>query len=167
MIHSLLSKIDSKLRFEEARAHCDVPCGIYDPSAAQISALTVVRMVDLIEELGADTAEWDLAAANKMIRCVAQKEEHAEDVKHEVRIIWGDYLKGAALEEHPNAHDLTHRIMLKASACRQGVSREDAVELVELVNEFAELFWQTKGVETTRAVCPYAPSLETVYPVLK
>lgn len=162
MIHSLLSKLDSKVRFEKASAHCDVPCGIYDPSTALISALTVVRMVDLIEDLEANTADWDRAAANKMIRCVAQKEEHAEDVKQEVRIIWGDFLKDVA----PETHDLTHRIMLKASACRQGVNREDAAALVELVNEFAELFWEAKGVETTRAVCPYEPKLETVYPVL-
>ena len=162
MIHSLLSKLDSKVGFEKASAHCDVPCGIYDPSTALISALTVVRMVDLIEDLESNTAD-KAGVANKMIRCVAQKEEHAEDVKHEVRIIWGDFLKEAAAQE---AHDLTHRIMLKASACRQGVNRDDAVELVELVNEFAELFWKAKGVETTRAVCPYEPKLETVYPVL-
>ena len=161
MIHSLLSKLDSKVGFEKAKAHCDVPCGIYDPSRALVSALTVVRMVDLIE--AEEGCSADNAAANKVIRCVAQKEEHAEDVKQEVRIIWGDFLKDAAAE---GAHDLTHRIMLKASACRQGVNRDDAVELVELVNEFAELFWEAKGVETTRAVCPYEPKLETVYPVL-
>lgn len=160
MIHSLLSKLDSKVGFQKAKAHCDVPCGIYDPSRALVSALTVVRMVDLIEALDTDDKT---GAANKMIRCVDQKEEHAEDVKQEVRIIWGDFLKDAAAE---GAHDLTHRIMLKASACRQGVNRDDAVELVELVNEFAELFWEAKGVETTRAVCPYEPKLETVYPVL-
>ena len=51
MIHQLLEKLDAKFHFEEAQAHCDIPCGIYDPSTAQIAALTVVRMMDLMADL--------------------------------------------------------------------------------------------------------------------
>ncbi|HFQ62329.1 MAG TPA: superoxide dismutase, Ni, partial [Epsilonproteobacteria bacterium] len=35
-------------KISEVKAHCDVPCGIYDPIVAQIAALSVVRMVDLM-----------------------------------------------------------------------------------------------------------------------
>ena len=51
MIYQLLTKLDKKFHFEKARAHCDIPCGIYDPSTAQIAALTVVRMMDLMAGL--------------------------------------------------------------------------------------------------------------------
>jgi len=56
--------------------------------------------------------------------------------------------------------------MLTGSACKQGVDRDAAVKLVDLVNQFAEIFWSTKGVNTKRAVCPYPPELEVVYPDL-
>ncbi len=56
--------------------------------------------------------------------------------------------------------------MLKASACKQETHREDAVALVELVNEFAEKFWDSKGKGTKRVDAPYAPALPVVYPEL-
>lgn len=165
MIHGLIEKISGDA-ISDVAAHCDVPCGIYDPAPLLISALTVVRMIDIMEELEGHKPASNIAYQNTMARCVAQKEEHAEQAKHEVRIIWGDFLKAPQFEKFPNAHELVHNIMLTGSKCKQGVSRDDAVKLVELCNEFAEMFWAVKGVETKRATCPYAPALETVYPVL-
>ncbi|MFK8052613.1 MAG: superoxide dismutase, Ni [Woeseiaceae bacterium] len=165
MLHGLIEKVSGKA-IEDVAAHCDVPCAIYDPAPLLISALTVVRMIDIMEELEGHKPESNIAYQNTMSRCVAQKEEHAESVKHDVRIIWGDYLKAPQFEKFPNAHELVHNIMLTGSKCKQGVSRDDALQLVSLCNEFAELFWATKGVDTKRATCPYKPSLETVYPVL-
>jgi nickel superoxide dismutase len=52
------------------------------------------------------------------------------------------------------------------SKCRQSVARENGVELLNLVNRFAEIFWETKGVETKRVVAPYKPSEEIIYPIL-
>ncbi len=162
MLHSLISKLDAHI--ESAQAHCDVPCKIYDTAPTLIAALTIVRMIDIMEELEAKTEDkTSLSYLNTISRCVAEKEEHAEKVKHDIRVIWGDYIKAPQLEKHPSLHELTHNIMLKASAARQGVSRDAAVELVELVNQFAEIFWETKGVKTKRAVAPYPPALEVVY----
>ena len=165
MLHRVIDAIAGD-QAEELQAHCDVPCAIYDPAPILISALTVVRMIDVMEEWMSHKPDSELALHNAISRCSAQKEKHAEDVKHEVRVSWGDYLKAPQFEKFPNAHELVHNIMLTGSKCKQGVSRDDALKLVELCNEFAELFWATKGVETKRAVCPYKPSLETVYPVL-
>ena len=69
-------------------AHCDVPCGIYDPHGAELAARTVARMVELIGQLPKDNPSE--ADRNKFVRCVAVKEQHAEIVKHEVTVIWGD-----------------------------------------------------------------------------
>lgn len=166
MFRPLLERTRQSFAIENAEAHCDIPCGIYDTAPALISALTVVRMVDLMAELQSNKSADDLEYQNKMSRCIQQKEEHAELVKHEIRIIWGDYFKAPQLEKFPQTHELVHKIMMQGSKCRQGTSREDAVTLVGLVNEFAEIFWATKDVKTKKAVCPYEPKLETVYPDL-
>ncbi len=165
--HGLLDKIDQVAGFDEVDAHCDVPCKIYDPATAQIAALTVLRMIDIMAEKEGGTSDKGSSDyINTMSRAVANKESHAEDVKREVRVIWGDYFKAPQFEAFPEIHELTHSIMLIGSACKQTVNRDKAVELVEAVNRFAEIFWATKDVKTKRATCPYPPSVEVVYPDL-
>lgn len=166
MLYKLFHHIDQRFGVEHASAHCDIPCGIYDPIVAQISALTVVRMIDLMNDLQAKHSEADQEFRNSFARYVAVKEEHAEKVKAEVRIIWGDYMKAPHFEKYPNLHELVHKIMMLGSKVRQTSDRETAVHFVEAVNEFAQIFWETKGIATKRAKAPYAPSLELVYPAL-
>lgn len=167
MIYKVLENLDSKYGFEEAKAHCDVPCGIYDPIVAQISALTVVRMIDLMHDLEVKSGGSDDAAYfNSMARYIAVKEEHAEKAKTEIRVIWGDYIKEQHLEKFPQLHSVVHKIMQLGSKSRQTVDRDAAVAFVEAINEFAEIFWATKSVATKRAKAPYAPALELVYPDL-
>lgn len=166
MFHPLLNSLDRIFHFEKAQAHCDIPCGIYDPHHAQVGALTVVRMMDLMADLEESHEKGSVAYDNSMSRYIAVKEEHAELTKHEIRIIWGDYMKGQKLEDYPQVHDVVHKIMLLGSSARQTADREVGLELVDAVNEFAEIFWATKGVDTKKAKAPYAPGLEMVYPDL-
>ena len=149
----------------KAFAHCDVPCGIYDPISAQLSALSVVRFLDLILELG-EPAGCSIAEQSRLMRLVLQKESHATDVKTQVNIIWGDYFKSSHIERHPELPSLAHLIMQSASSCKQTNSVEEGRSLLELVNQFAELFWSTKEVKTRRVIAPYQPSLPVVQPVL-
>lgn len=139
-------------------AHCDIPCGIYDPHLAQVGALTVIRMMDLIADARGD--------AHAVSRLAKVKEEHAELVKHEIRIIWGDYIKEEHLVKHGKLHELVHNIMQLSSKARQSTDRKVAEELLAKVNQFAEIFWETKGVKTKRAASPYEPRAEVVYPIL-
>ena len=166
MIYQILHKIDEQLHIENVSAHCDIPCGIYDPIVAQISALTVVRMLDLMTEFDAKTPERNKEYMNSMARYIAVKEEHAERAKAEIRVIWGDYMKAQHLEKYPNAHALVHKIMQLGSKVRQTTDSEQATQLVDAINEFAQMFWETKGIATKRAKAPYAPALELVYPAL-
>ena len=149
---------------DTAYAHCDIPCGIYDPHQAQIAALTTIRMVQLIEAL--DSA--DLSATEKSARLgryTATKEEHAELCKHELRVLWGDYFRPEHVEQHPQLHDLIFGAMKIASRVRQEVNADATQELLARTQEIAEIFWQTKGAGTTKQ-----PSLqgaaggEIVYP---
>lgn len=165
MLHKIVNSLDKVLGFETASAHCDIPCKVYDPATAQISALTVIRLLDLIQELNAKDA-LSLADHAQLVRLVAQKEEHAAKVKDEVRIIWGDYYKQPQFDLLPKANELVHSIMLQASKCKQHIDRANGEELLKLVNEFAEGFWLTKNVKTFTANSPYPPAAAVVYPKL-
>lgn len=164
MIYKLVQALDRHVHIAQAKAHCDIPCGIYDPHGAQVAALTVVRMIDLMNELQGKGGSQNMEGANSMTRYIVVKEEHAEKVKHEVRVIFGDYIKAQHVEQHHDLPALVHRILQLASKARQTADRENAVALVEAVNQFADIFWQTKGITTHRAKAPYAPALEVVYP---
>jgi nickel superoxide dismutase len=166
MFHSILEKMDRVFHFDEASAHCDIPCGIYDPHLAQLAALTVIRMVDLMTELDQAPKVENLTYHNSMARYIAVKEEHAELCKREIRVIWGDYIKAEHLEKYPELHGLVHKIMQLGSKARQSSDRETALELLAAVNQFAEIFWATKGIATKRVKAPYKPGEEVVYPAL-
>ena len=101
MFYKLVETLDKKLGFEQAKAHCDIPCGIYDPITAQIAAVTVVRMIDLMTDLESKGGDKGMDYVNTMSRYVEVKEEHAEKAKHDVRVIWGDYIKAQHLEKFP------------------------------------------------------------------
>ena len=149
---------------KNAYAHCDIPCKIYDPAVSLIAALSVVRLTDILLEIG-DLNSLD--NQSKLARVVAQKEDEAQKVKDEVNIIWGDYFKEPQLEAFPETHEIVHGIMRLGSKCKQEVSREAAEELLQELNRFADIFWKTKDIETQRVIAPYPPALPMIVPVLE
>jgi nickel superoxide dismutase len=149
-------------------AHCDIPCGIYDPHEAQVAALTVVRMTQLIAELGKpapDAKAEDVEAFQaKLSRYVAVKETHSERVKAELRILWSDYFTPDHLKQYPTLHETFWTAMKAASKARQGTNPADALELSKKVQEVAELFWKSKGAKTVRQPSMQKSGGEMVYP---
>jgi len=135
-------------------AHCDIPCGIYDPHEAQIAALTVIRMDQLIGELAMPPTDAKPEAralyVSQLARYTAVKEQHAERAKAEIRVIWGDYFTPDHAKQYPQAHELVWKIMKQGSKCRQGTNLADAQELLKLIQDFAEIFWTTKGSKTRK-----------------
>jgi nickel superoxide dismutase len=125
-----------------AYAHCDIPCGIYDPAGAQQAARTVARMVELIGQI--DPASTAVADRNKFIRCVSVKEQHAELVKREVQVIWSDYFKPEHLAAAPDLHTKVWNILKLAGKNKQSIDAEAAAQLEAAVKEFADIFWATK-----------------------
>jgi nickel superoxide dismutase len=166
MLFQWIEKLDQVFGFEKARAHCDIPCGIYDPHQAQVAALTVIRMIDLMNDLkqahGPDTPDY----INNMSRYVMVKEEHAELVKREIRVIFGDYVKQEQLDKFPELPALVHKIMQLGSKSRQTADRQAALDLLQAVNRFAEIFWATKNIQTKVVKAPYKPGEDIIYPVL-
>jgi nickel superoxide dismutase len=149
-------------------AHCDIPCGIYDPTDAQLSALTIIRMDQLIAEAAAPAmdakAEDRSAYISKIARYTTVKEQHAERLKNDVRVIWGDFFTPDHAKQFPQIHELTWKILKQASKARQGTNVADAQELLKLVQEFSEVFWQAKGAKPHRVPSMQKPGGELVVP---
>ena len=167
-MRTLLKVLIQLLPAKMVYAHCDIPCGIYDPHGAQIAAHTVIRMVNLINDVKASSANPPFEERKKIISQVARltkvKEEHAELVKHETRILWGDYFKPDYVKDHPELHELVFQTMKLASKARQNVDIDVANELLANVQKIAEIFWKTKGVKTARMKSPYPSGGEIVIP---
>lgn len=168
MQEGLFTILSTFLSTKIAYAHCDIPCGIYDPHQAQLAAHTVIRMTSLINDLKASSNEPSFDERKKIISQISRltkiKEEHAELVKHEVRILWGDYFKEEHLKEYPNLHDLVFRTMKLASKARQEINIDAAKELLVVAQEIAEIFFKTKNRKSVRVPSVYPTGLEMVLP---
>lgn len=143
---NIITKILPKIK---ASAHCDIPCGIYEPTSAKIAAKTVLRMIRQLKEINlpSDWSDKDqvLEYLNAVTRRIAVKEEHAEICKKELRIIWGDFFKEEHLQKYPNLHSLFWKAMKLASATKQDLDEEDAQELCQTIDEIAKIFYQVKN----------------------
>jgi nickel superoxide dismutase len=163
-----LGIVDAVRPARVVHAHCDIPCGIYDPHEAQIAALTVVRMDQLIGELAKPAAgakpEDVEAYQAKLARYVVVKEVHSERVKAELRVLWGDYFTPDHLKQYPTLHETFWMAMKAASKARQGTNSADALELSKKVQEIAEIFWKSKGAKTQRLPSMQKSGGEMVYP---
>ncbi|MEK7617093.1 MAG: superoxide dismutase, Ni [Patescibacteria group bacterium] len=122
-------------------AHCDIPCGIYDPKSAQLAAKTVLTMVQKINELPKENASVE--DRNSFVRMVQVKEEHAEICKKEILILWTDYFKSEHLEKFPDLHDLIWKTAKLCSDNKRAVDEVKAKELIEAVDKIAVIFEKT------------------------
>lgn len=129
-------------------AHCDGPCGVYDPASARIAAeavLSMTKKMSALETPDASNTQAMLAYNNTLSRYIAIKEEEAQKTKDELLILWTDYFKPPHLEEYPDLHDMFWKAAKLCSACKVEVSLEHAQELLDAVKQIHDLFWKTKG----------------------
>jgi len=122
--------------------HCDVPCGIYDPKPAQIAAATVLKMVDKL--LDSPKVNRGVEDRNTTVRCIWTKEEHARKCKEEILILWTDYFKPEHLQMFPDLHEKFWKAAKLCSQNKQHVDKNLAQQLVDAVNEIAEMFNKSK-----------------------
>jgi len=130
-----------------AHAHCDGPCGVYDPSTARINAEAVLSMTKKLIALQMPTSfnqRAILTYQNTLSRYVAIKEEQAQKCKDELLILWTDYFKPIHLEQQPELHDKFWKAAKLCSSTKVEVSLEHAEELMTAVKEIHEIFWATK-----------------------
>ena len=150
MVNGVFKLVNWLFPARVAHAHCDIPCGIYDPIAAKIAAQTVLKMVSRIQGLekpGADAkAEAWATYENTLGRYITVKEEHAQLCKKELDILWHDYFRPDHLEKYPDLHNTVWQANKLASKNKQNVDLDAAKEMVATVDKVAVIFWATKNV---------------------
>ena len=124
-----------------ASAHCDLPCGIYDPEQARIEAESCYR---IIEKYAANED------ATFRTRAIAIKEERAELVKHHLDVLWHDYFKPEHLEKVPNLHELFWNANKQVSKVKASTNLADAKKLLDQIDEIDAAWKATGGEEKTR-----------------
>jgi len=119
----------------EASAHCDLYCGVYDPAQAKIEALSCLKTLEKYH--GSDDTHFQQ-------RCVMVKEARAEEVKHHLMVLWADFFTPAHFEEHPSLHETFWKAIHQAGEVKKSTDTAVAQQLLDLIDEIAEVFWSTQ-----------------------
>ena len=115
-------------------AHCDLPCGVYDPAQARIEAESVLAIMK----------KYDGLDEHNKVRAIIIIEQRAELVKQHLWVLWTDYFKPEHVEKYPNLHDLFWKATKQAGECKHHLDVAEAEKLLEQINEIAEIFAATK-----------------------
>jgi len=131
----LLNSLLQQLPATTVYAHCDLPCGVYDPAQARIEAVSVYGIV----KKALDNKEPDF-----QMRATLLKEERAELVKHHLWVLWTDYFKPEHLEKFPQLHDLLWKATKAAGEAKHHNDLESAKALLDAIDEVGKVFAESK-----------------------
>ena len=123
------------------RAHCDLPCGVYDPEQARIEAESCYK---IIEKMGQNSDPTFTA------RAIDIKEERAELAKHHLDVLWHDYFKPEHLDKYPDLHETFWKASKQASKVKQSLDAAAAKDLLAMIDTIDEMWKATGGPEKTR-----------------
>jgi nickel superoxide dismutase len=134
-LNSLWAIVDRFSPPERVSAHCDLPCGVYDPAQARIEAESVKGCQEKYQ-----------ASDDEIFRqrAILIKEERADLVKHHLWVLWTDYFKPEHVEKYPNLHQLFWDATKAAGAAKKSVDPADGEKLLGLIEEIDKIFWETK-----------------------
>lgn len=118
-------------------AHCDLPCGVYDPAQAKIEAESVKATIQ--KALASDDPDF-------RTRAILIKEQRSTLVKEHLWVLWTDYFKPPHFEKYPQLHTLVNEATKLAGAAgtKSSLDLEVADQLLAKIDEIAEIFWATK-----------------------
>jgi nickel superoxide dismutase len=121
---------------QTVHAHCDLPCGIYDPAQARIEAESVKACQEKYQ--GSDDAIFK-------DRAVSIKEQRANLVKEHLWVLWTDYFKPEHLETYPQLHDLFWNATKEAGNAKRSEDPAQGQKLLDAIDELSKVFWETKS----------------------
>ena len=125
-------------------AHCDVPCGIYDPAQARIEAESVKAIQERYQKAD-DMKSAAETAEDYRTRCLAVKEQRADLVKEHLWVLWTDYFKPDHLETYPQLHDLFWNATKEAGLAKKSQDPGQGQKLLDQIDEISKIFWETKS----------------------
>lgn len=137
----LLRFLDRVEAPETVHAHCDIPCGVYDPEQARIEAESCLKIIQKYHD-----SDDQLFRE----RCVFVKEERAELAKHHISVLWSDHFKPKHLEDMPNVHDVFWNALKQCSQVKRSVDQGEAQKLLDMIDEIDDMWKKTDGPKTTR-----------------
>ena len=122
----------------EVSAHCDLPCGVYDPAQARIEAESIKAIIAKV----ADNDDPDFRT-----RAVLIKEQRSELVKHHLWVLWTDYFKPPHFEKYPQLHELFNKATKQAGAAggKGSMDPAEGQKLLDYIAEIDKIFWETKA----------------------
>jgi nickel superoxide dismutase len=123
------------------RAHCDLPCGVYDPEQARIEAESCFRIMEKYQASQDETFRE---------RAIGIKESRAELVKEHLDVLWHDYFKPEHTDKVPNLHELFWNAAKQASKVKASVDPAEGKKLLEMIDEIDAAWKATGGPEKTR-----------------
>jgi nickel superoxide dismutase len=135
MLWRVLEAIDRRFPPIIVDAHCDLPCGVYDPAQARIEAESVLAVIEKYHDSDDPVFKQ---------RAIITKEERAELVKHHLWVLWTDYFKPEHLEAHPDLHELFWQATKLAGETKHTVDAKVAQQLLDRIGEIDKIFWETK-----------------------
>lgn len=147
IIGKILRATDLISKPKTAHAHCDIPCGVYEPDSAKWAAETVHALTEkllALEQPKEGDAKARIAYVNTASRMAEIKEKFAEICKKELLILWTDYFKPEHFQKHPDLTEKIHKATKQCSVVKREVNLEAAKKLREMVDEIAKIFWDTK-----------------------
>jgi nickel superoxide dismutase len=124
-------------------AHCDLPCGVYDPAQARIEAESVQKIQQKYQDAEAQKKPTE-SVDDFRSRCLLIKEERADLVKHHLWVLWTDYFKPEHLEKFPQLHDLFWKATKAAGDAKKSQDPSQGEQLLGLIKEIDTIFWETK-----------------------
>ena len=117
-------------------AHCDLPCGVYDPAQARIEAESVKAIQEKYQ--GSDDPVF-------RERAVMIKEQRADLVKHHLWVLWTDYFKPEHAQKYSNLSDLFWNATKEAGLSKRSEDPAQGQKLLDQIDEIAKIFWETKS----------------------
>ena len=144
---------------EIAYAHCDIPCGIYDPHNAQLAAHTIIRMTEFLTEV---KRESETKTEHDISRFTYVKEAQSSLLEEELTTLENDYFKAEHYKEYPKLGENFSNANKLGAKVRQNIDIDAAEELLEEVMQIAEIFYKTKGVDSIRVKSVYPTERELV-----
>jgi nickel superoxide dismutase len=125
-------------------AHCDVPCGVYDPAQARIEAESVKAIQERYQKAD-DMKSATESAEDYRTRCLVIKEQRADLVKHHLWVLWTDYFKPNHLESYPQLHELFWNATKEAGLAKKSQDPAQGQKLLDQIDEISKIFWETKA----------------------
>jgi nickel superoxide dismutase len=142
MIKFIAKQISNRIPAATVSAHCDGPCGVYDPASARIAAEAVLSMTKKIAGL---QGNGDAASEHSISRYIAIKEQQAHLAKEEILVLWTDFFKPVHLEAHPDLHTTFWNAAKLCSAVKVSNDVAQAEALMAACEEIHNIFWSVKG----------------------